>query len=275
MRCLSPIIVPFHFALLYMIQSGEYIFSPDLIASYKKLHLDEASALWKMIHFPTHTTMEMVQSLVFDNRSYGPDSRCRFFDDKFYNPPTRYSNLSKSGNSSSDFVSNHINRANEIIAMCRAKPRPSNNPQQLNHLEPLPVLDEDKYDDISDDGTVNKQICPKTWAEMVPIVAETRRRFEFKQTTNLSTPSNFSNNVYATKGGIHMSNLVRTNNPTITGSDLSSKNRHMNLSDVRFCDEQSVHSAATSTYSGCTDKVTPPRTRKSATYQDSDDDDNF
>ena len=73
-RCMAPIIIPFHYCLLYMIQSGEYILSSDFVSSNRKLHSDEAAALCSMIHFPTNTTMYMVRVLIFDNRSYGPNT---------------------------------------------------------------------------------------------------------------------------------------------------------------------------------------------------------
>jgi len=45
MRCMHPAVVPVHYAILYMIQSGAYILSPDFISNFKKINLKEAGIL--------------------------------------------------------------------------------------------------------------------------------------------------------------------------------------------------------------------------------------
>jgi len=55
-----------------MLQSGEYILSPDFVSQYKKLSLEETQSLWKIVHDPEGTTVSMVMKLVFDPRSYDP-----------------------------------------------------------------------------------------------------------------------------------------------------------------------------------------------------------
>lgn len=71
MRCMHPAVVPIHFAVTYMIQSGAYILSPDFISTYKKLSLEEASILWKMTFLPDATTLRDVLSILFNPLSYG------------------------------------------------------------------------------------------------------------------------------------------------------------------------------------------------------------
>lgn len=69
-RCFAPVVVPVDFALLYMMQSQNYILTPDFIAQYRKMDFNEATTLWRMIHEPTQTTIEDVRAIVFDPRTY-------------------------------------------------------------------------------------------------------------------------------------------------------------------------------------------------------------
>eukprot|EP01031_Cornospumella_fuschlensis_P027563 gene27563-33289_t len=78
-RCMMPIIVPVLFGVTYMIQSGNYILSPDFISSYRKIDLHEAEILWGMINKPKDTTVEGVRALLFDPRSYSPKINRRYF----------------------------------------------------------------------------------------------------------------------------------------------------------------------------------------------------
>jgi hypothetical protein len=71
MRCLHPAVVPIQYAILYMLQSGSYILSPDFISSFKKMDLSEAQVLWNMVFSPQESTLQGVLSLLFDARSYG------------------------------------------------------------------------------------------------------------------------------------------------------------------------------------------------------------
>lgn len=71
MRCMSPAIVPVHYALLYMMQSKGYIFAPDFVSYNKKLDFSETEVLWKLVHFPEKANINMILKLVFDARSYG------------------------------------------------------------------------------------------------------------------------------------------------------------------------------------------------------------
>ena len=71
MRCMHPAVVPFHYAILYMIQSGTYILSPDFVSNFKKIALNEALILWKMTFVPTDVKLHDVMALLFNPLSYG------------------------------------------------------------------------------------------------------------------------------------------------------------------------------------------------------------
>jgi len=71
MRCMSPAIVPVHYALLYMIQSKGYIFAPDFVAYNKKIDFEETEVLWKLVHFPEEADIHMILKLIFHPRLYG------------------------------------------------------------------------------------------------------------------------------------------------------------------------------------------------------------
>jgi hypothetical protein len=79
MRTMHPAVVPIHFALLYMIQSGAYILCPDFISTNRKLDLTESLALWKMVHQPHGVCLRDIMQLVFDPRSYGIKVFCYLF----------------------------------------------------------------------------------------------------------------------------------------------------------------------------------------------------
>lgn len=81
MRCMHPAVVPLEYAVLYMIQSGSYILSPDFVSTYKKIALNEAKILWEMTHNPSDVCLQDVMTILFNPLSYGnkvsmPPSRC-------------------------------------------------------------------------------------------------------------------------------------------------------------------------------------------------------
>jgi len=68
---MHPAVVPIHFIVLYMIQSGTYILSPDFVSNFKKIDLNEATVLWHMTFKPAETILEDVMTLLFNPLSYG------------------------------------------------------------------------------------------------------------------------------------------------------------------------------------------------------------
>ena len=71
-RCLFPLVVPPEFALLYMIQSGNYIFAADFITNFKKIDHNDTVKMWQMCFDPESTTLDDIYSLVYNPLSYGP-----------------------------------------------------------------------------------------------------------------------------------------------------------------------------------------------------------
>ena len=79
LRCMSPAIVPIHYALTYMIQSGKYMLSPDFTTYFRKIDKGEADSIWEMIHNSTGVQVEQVLKVVFDPRSYDSRLSNRYF----------------------------------------------------------------------------------------------------------------------------------------------------------------------------------------------------
>lgn len=71
MRCMHPAVVPIQYAILYMLQSGSYILSPDFISIHKKIDLTEANILWKMVHKPAQVVLSELMQILFNLLSYG------------------------------------------------------------------------------------------------------------------------------------------------------------------------------------------------------------
>jgi hypothetical protein len=77
-RCLFPLIAPIECTITYMIQSENYVLSPEFISTYKKISLDEAAVYWNMIHYADKVTLEDVSAIVFQS-SYDVRRRKRYF----------------------------------------------------------------------------------------------------------------------------------------------------------------------------------------------------
>ena len=71
MRCMHPAVVPIQYAILYMLQSGSYILSPDFISIHKKIDLTEANILWKMVHKPAQVVLSELMQILFNPLPYG------------------------------------------------------------------------------------------------------------------------------------------------------------------------------------------------------------
>jgi hypothetical protein len=70
-RCLYPCVPPFHYIIMYMIQSESYTFTPDILYSNKKFDYSESSTFWRICFHPLSVTVDDVMKLFFDYRSYG------------------------------------------------------------------------------------------------------------------------------------------------------------------------------------------------------------
>lgn len=78
-RCMFPFVVPIQYCIAYMIQSGNYILTPDFISVYRKFDFSEAEVLWDMIHHPLNATVNGVMKIIFDQRSYGKNTSKRYY----------------------------------------------------------------------------------------------------------------------------------------------------------------------------------------------------
>jgi hypothetical protein len=76
-QSMTPVLMPMEYCVLYMLQSKNYTFSADWIASNHKLNLVECNVLWNLVHHPETATLDMVTTLLFDARSYG--RKVRFY----------------------------------------------------------------------------------------------------------------------------------------------------------------------------------------------------
>jgi len=68
-RCFSPITVPVHFCILYMLQSSDYMLAPEFVSSFKKLDHEEAEYYWNVLHNPESTTIADIMAIVFSAKT--------------------------------------------------------------------------------------------------------------------------------------------------------------------------------------------------------------
>ena len=78
-RSLYPLVTPLRYTLLYAIQSGEYVPSPEWIRKYAKMEHPDAEALWCIIHNPKSATIEQTDTVFFDSRSLSGLVSNRYF----------------------------------------------------------------------------------------------------------------------------------------------------------------------------------------------------
>lgn len=177
-RSMWPAVVPIPYCLLYMLQSGEYIFTPEFITFYKKLDLGETTVMWQMIHHPSKCTLDMILKLIFNARSYSPRDldKSRYF-------LIAASNLSSSM-SSREYTSQtlrHVDepqvksKANTIIESIR-KANVVNLGVSQNFEDdyvPLPS-DDDTSDNSSEQSNLETLSCPDHIDDMMIIVRKLR-----------------------------------------------------------------------------------------------------
>jgi hypothetical protein len=219
-RCLWPVIAPPQFCLLYMVQCGEYILSPDFVSTYKKIDLHELEALWDMVHSPSKATISMIMKLVFDQRSYGKKFGCRYFVASIHSsvhddpdPPAQLrddeevqeEHSSSSEETSSD-SSKDVNgqrkksKIERMIDLCRSRPRTQRDPQypdtdfvELPEDDPMLFTLDRKGEDY--DHTDMSFDCPDNIEDMLVVVRNLREQrhralagFRYKAPTAISVP---------------------------------------------------------------------------------------
>ena len=78
-RSLHPCHVPLRYALLYAIQSGLYIPSPEWLKRFGKLEHSDAQAMWNLIYTPSSVTIKEIDSIFFDPQSMPQAGARRYF----------------------------------------------------------------------------------------------------------------------------------------------------------------------------------------------------
>jgi hypothetical protein len=185
-RTMDPVIIPIHYALLYMIQSGMYVLSMEFVSVYKKVHFNEAQTILNMIFFPSSTTIDMIKLLIFSVGSFERywNSRFRLYNDVDIVSKTKRKNEFMVENENEESQSEiSQNKAKTLVDMCREKPRSDKKPDHLNEdYVPLDSYrDEDTFSISTKSST--KEIfensnCPPHIDEMMVIVNKLRRAQE-------------------------------------------------------------------------------------------------
>lgn len=197
-RSLWPAIVPIPYCLLYMLQSGEYIFTPEFITFYKKLDLEETSVMWDMIHNPSKSTLQMILKLIFNARSYSPREleKSRYFLIAASNLSSSMSSSEYTAQTTRDVCEQQgKSKANSMIETIR-KSGVVNIGVQQNLEDDFVSLpnDEDSSDNSSDNSSVQSNVetysCPDHIDDMMTIVRKLRTQQYV--VTGSTLPSSFS-----------------------------------------------------------------------------------
>jgi hypothetical protein len=182
MRCLFPCVTPPPYVLLYMMQSGNYIPSPEWLKRYSKIETDEAQALWDIVFRAKHTTIADIKRIFFDGRS----SRCRYYmanTKQGCHIPDRPATLTPTTDTESSTPESPTPYQRIRTVLNEAAPRArSQGSNMTDDLTPLP--EEDRLNDaqawvIDREGTSlpddnDDLICPPTLDEMLLIVRSMR-----------------------------------------------------------------------------------------------------
>jgi len=66
LRSFPGIVVPIHYVLTYMIQTGDYVFSSEFVSTFKKVSLVDADELFTMMQNPGDVRVHNILALVFN-----------------------------------------------------------------------------------------------------------------------------------------------------------------------------------------------------------------
>lgn len=183
MRSFYPVLPPIHYVLLYMIQSGGYMFSSDFITVQRKTDFAEAKILWDLVHDPRSATIEDVMNMIFNPRSYGPKESKRYYmagvqrldsDDL---PPAN----TLAPDEEADGGEVPMTRVNGLIAMARSSVRTRSEAADLDEFEKLPSDTEqdqftiDRQPSECEASTLQDMQCPDNLEDMLAISGEIRR----------------------------------------------------------------------------------------------------
>ena len=185
-----------------MIQSKEYVLSPEFALAGRKLDLPETQQLWSMIHDPESTTVSQVAQVLFDPRTV--DSKK--FVHRYYVQVNRMSDMCDYVTSTSalqDTLSSAslidiagTCKARSIVQFCR-----NTSESRASMSSPRYPIDED-YVSLSDDGLPTYTIdtdgdysqqefpCPLSYRDMRAVVIDLRRQQDdASKTFRYSAPS--------------------------------------------------------------------------------------
>lgn len=193
-RSMWPAVVPIPYCLLYMLQSGEYIFTPEFITFYKKLDLEETTVMWDMIHNPSKATIDMILKLIFNARSYSPRSldKCRYFliatsnlsssmCSSDYTAQTKHNGSQQQGQSKANSIIETIRTANVVNLSIQQ--------DLVSDFVQLPS-DDDSTNDSSVESNIESLSCPGHIDDMMTIVRKLRT--EQYVITGSTLPTSFS-----------------------------------------------------------------------------------
>lgn len=200
-RACSPAHFPLIYVLLYMIQSTEFVLSPEFAQSARKLDLSETEHLWSMIHDPESATVAQVAQVLFDPRTvdskrfvhryYIQIQRMSDMEDYEFASTTLHDTLSSTSSSNTPGLC----KAQSIVQLCRASSdsrKTQSSPQYpTEDYVSLPDDDIPSYT-IDTQGDYSRQdfACPQTYREMRAIVIDLRRQQdESSRSFRYSAPS--------------------------------------------------------------------------------------
>jgi hypothetical protein len=192
MRCMYPAVVPLEYCFLYMLQSGLYILTAEYVSSGRKLDWDEARTLWDIVFNPKETTIDMVFKLLYDRRSYGSRTDCRYYLSNVatHAPPDfAVSSPDTSVTSNSDEM-----LATKLVNICRNREVSPSSPRHLTEdYEPLPENEVAFGYTLDKEGDISLQTfqCPAHLHDMNLIVAKLREeRTNALQLFTFTPPAN-------------------------------------------------------------------------------------
>ena len=181
-----------------MLQSGEYIFTPEFITFYKKLDLEETTVMWHMIHNPSTSTLAMILKLIFNARSYSPREleKCRYFliaasnlsssmsSAEYTSQISRTSNISgQQGQSKANTIISTIRKANVVNLGI----------QENFEDDYIPLPSDEDSNDQPTQSDFDSLSCPDHIDDMMTIVRKLRTQ-QYVVTSSSTLPSSFSSN---------------------------------------------------------------------------------
>jgi hypothetical protein len=178
MRCLFPCIPPARFCVLYMMQSGNYIPSPEWLKRYSKMDSNEAQSMWDIVFAAKRTTIEQTDRIFFD----GQCRRIRYFlANNRRGVEAESPQLRPHGSPSTDSEGmSPYDRIRDVLDSAPTRERRPGIPME-GDVVPLPVNTDfedgwyiDRQPGSPDEGEFDILNCPPTLDAMLQIVKNKR-----------------------------------------------------------------------------------------------------